>query len=125
LKPKTEITRVTLEGHLTQTQLEEKLPKARTTRFHLIVDCLAMKSYDTEARAYFVEWHRKMHPSLAKTAIVLHNRCGACGFGMGLASRFRCGHSRLTWKPALARADQLRVSMQRRSRRDSSSPAGS
>ena len=66
--------RVTLHGHLTKEQLERALGAAEHVKgtIGLLVDCLEMKSYDTEARAYFVDWHKKMQPHIEKTAVVLN-----------------------------------------------------
>ena len=70
------IVRVTLHGHLTKEQLERELgvPALQSVKgkIGLFVDCLQMKSYDTEARSYFVEWHKKMQPHIEKTAVVLN-----------------------------------------------------
>jgi hypothetical protein len=78
-----EIVRVVLRGHLTKDLLDRELGVVkRTGEMCLLVDCLEMTSYDTDARTYFVEWHRKMRRAsrsptgeerIERTAIVLRN----------------------------------------------------
>jgi hypothetical protein len=69
------VVRVELRDHLARFNLETALASAEreaaTAAIGLLVDCLHMTSYDTDARAYFVDWHRRMGPRIARTAVVL------------------------------------------------------
>ena len=74
----TDNLRVILRDHLTLAQLTSALgaiePVVTTDRPKgLIVDVLSMTGYDSAARTYFVEWHRKHRAAIRRTAIVTVN----------------------------------------------------
>ena len=62
---------VVLEGHLTQPSLEAALSALRPRHGStLIVDCTTMTGYDPDARAFFVDWHRRQRDYIGAVAIV-------------------------------------------------------
>ncbi|MCA9597975.1 MAG: hypothetical protein KC776_31905 [Myxococcales bacterium] len=66
---------ITLRGHLTLVALESELRPlserlAKGEPATLVVDCLDMESYEVEARAAFIEFHKRWRPSLLGIAVL-------------------------------------------------------
>lgn len=84
------VLRLVLTGHLTENSLEGALlklasemaavpPPAGTgaapqpAKHRVLVDCLAMTSYDSEARSRFIRWGRESVQRLDRVAILTTN----------------------------------------------------
>lgn len=64
---------VKLEGSLSATGLAQALDAVDLSSDRMLVDALEMTDYSAEARAFFVDWHKRHRSQLRKVAIVTSN----------------------------------------------------